>query len=91
MALGRFYVNKSRAEIGSLFNTDNRYVYKRTNQNTGFFGEAVTLPHLWTMYGNIGPGTVGLRYSFDGSNYVIGTDYGWPWGNDAIPFKLGVM
>jgi hypothetical protein len=91
MALGRFYVNKSRAEIGSLFNTDNRYVYKKTSSNSTTSEEAVTLPHLWTMYGNIGTGTVGLRYEFDGSSYVIGTDYGWPWGSAAIPFKLGVM
>lgn len=91
MALGKFYINKARAEIGSLFNTDNRYVYMKTPENSTNIDEYLTLPHLWTMWGSVENGQVGLTYNFDGNAYAIGTYFGWPWGTTAIPFKLGVM
>ena len=93
MALGKFYINKARAEIGSLFNTDNRYVYMKTPENSTSSDENLILPHLWTMWGyaNNESGQVGVTYNFDGNAYVIGTYFGWPWGTTAIPFKLGVM
>lgn len=91
MPLGKFYVNRARAEIGSLFNTDNKYVYKKTDQNSTSSDENLLLPHLWTMYGNIGSGTVGITYLFDNKSFVVGTSFPWPWGSTAIPFRLGVM